>query len=40
MWPNFGETDQRPQLGSQYRQINPIAPHYPIVPVGAPGSLS
>ena len=40
MWPNFGEPDQRPQLGSQYRQLNRIAPHYPIVPVGAPGSLS
>jgi cholesterol oxidase len=39
LWPNKGEADTRPQLGSGYHRIAPIAPHRPIVPPGAPGEL-
>lgn len=38
-WPNKGETDKRPPLGSGYERINPIMPHQPLVPAGAPGEL-
>ena len=40
LWPNCGEHDQRPKIGNQYRKLSRIAPRSPIVPVGAPGSLS
>ena len=36
-WPNKGENDPRPPLGSGYERIAPVMPHRPIVPVGAPG---
>jgi cholesterol oxidase len=38
-WPNKGEEDTRPALGSQYRQIAPVAPKAPVVPADAPGAL-
>lgn len=39
LWPNKGEPDMRPPLGSGYERIDPIMPHRPIVPAGAPGEL-
>lgn len=36
-WPNKGEDDPRPPLGSGYERIAPVMPHRPIVPAGAPG---
>jgi cholesterol oxidase len=39
LWPNKGDTDSRPPLGSGYDQLDPIMPHAPIVPAGAPGEL-
>jgi cholesterol oxidase len=39
LWPNKGETDPRPPLGSGYERVAPVAPHRPIVPAGAPGEL-
>jgi cholesterol oxidase len=38
-WPNKGESDPRPALGSAYQSIAPVEPHDPVVPVGAPGAL-
>jgi cholesterol oxidase len=38
-WPNKGETDPRPDLGSAYRRINPVAPKNPVVPESATGAL-
>jgi cholesterol oxidase len=39
LWPNKGDQDTRPPLGSGYERINPIMPHRPLVPAGAPGEL-
>jgi len=39
LWPNKGEPDARPPLGSGYQRITPIVPHWPAVPPGAPGEL-
>src|SRR6201999_960278 len=39
LWPNKGESDPRPSLGSGYQRIDPIMPHRPLVPAGAPGEL-
>ena len=39
MWPNKGEADPRPPLGSAYERIEPIAPRHPAVPDSAPGAL-
>jgi cholesterol oxidase len=39
LWPNRGEADQRPSLGSPYRRLQPIAPKAPVVPSHAPGAL-
>jgi cholesterol oxidase len=39
MWPNKGETDPRPPLGSAYRRIVPVNPNQPMVPVEAPAAL-
>jgi cholesterol oxidase len=39
LWPNRGEVDQRPPLGSAYQRLDPIAPAAPIVPADAPGAL-
>jgi cholesterol oxidase len=38
-WPNKGEADARPALGSAYAPIEPVAPVFPVVPEGVPGSL-
>jgi cholesterol oxidase len=38
-WPNKGEVDARPELGSAYRRIAPIQPKHPVVPATAPGAL-
>ena len=38
-WPNRGESDPRPPLGSAYRRVAPVAPHAPVVPADAPGAL-
>ena len=35
-WPNKGDADPRPPLGSGYDRIKPELPHQPIVPKGAP----
>ncbi|MGB9345181.1 MAG: GMC family oxidoreductase [Ilumatobacteraceae bacterium] len=39
LWPNKGDADSRPPLGSGYDRVAPIMPHKPIVPAGAPGEL-
>ncbi|MET8044794.1 GMC family oxidoreductase [Micromonospora sp. NPDC005215] len=38
-WPNRGEEDPRPTLGSPYRRLAPVPPHHPAVPTDAPGAL-
>jgi cholesterol oxidase len=38
-WPNKGEPDLRPELGSAYRRIVPVQPKHPVVPATAPGAL-
>jgi cholesterol oxidase len=39
LWPNKGEADPRPALGSAYVEVPPVAPRSPAVPTGAPGAL-
>jgi cholesterol oxidase len=39
LWPNKGEQDQRPPLGSSYRRVAPIYPKNPAVPEHAPAAL-
>jgi cholesterol oxidase len=39
LWPNKGERDNRPPLGSGYARIDPVMPHHPCVPRGAPGEF-
>jgi cholesterol oxidase len=38
-WPNKGEADERPAIGSDYQRIKPVAPKNPAVPGAAPGAL-
>jgi len=38
-WPNRGDADPRPPLGSAYRRLPPVTPNRPAVPVDAPGAL-
>ena len=38
-WPNKGEPDPRPALGTAYEQISPVAPNSPVVPDDAPAAL-
>ncbi|OHU63626.1 GMC oxidoreductase [Mycobacteroides chelonae] len=38
-WPNNGEMDPRPVLGTRYRRIAPVQPHQPAVPETASGAL-
>jgi cholesterol oxidase len=38
-WPNKGEADPRPALGSGYRRLAPVEPKNPAVPDAAPGAL-
>jgi cholesterol oxidase len=39
LWPNNGEGDTRPPLGSGYQRVRPVMPHRPLVPAGAPAEL-
>jgi cholesterol oxidase len=39
LWPNKGDADSRPPLGSGYERLDPIAPRSPVVPSAAPGAL-
>lgn len=39
LWPNRGEPDPRPPLGTAYRRIRAVAPNAPVVPDHAPGAL-
>ena len=39
LWPNKGDADPRPPLGSGYARVNPVMPRRPVVPAGAPGEL-
>ncbi|RIK06077.1 MAG: cholesterol oxidase [Acidobacteria bacterium] len=38
-WPNKGEADKRPPIGSGYERIDPVAPNTPAVPASAPAAL-
>ncbi len=38
-WPNNGESDSRPALGSRFAPIKAVAPKSPLVPVTAPAAL-
>ena len=38
-WPNRGEADPRPALGSAYQRLDPVAPRSPVVPDHAPAAL-
>jgi len=39
LWPNKGELDLRPELGSPYERRDPVAPRSPVVPSHAVGAL-
>jgi cholesterol oxidase len=39
VWPNRGEVDRRPPLGTPYRPIAPVRPRAPLVPDHAPAAL-
>jgi cholesterol oxidase len=39
LWPNKGEDDPRPALGSAYERVGPVPPAAPVVPESAPGAL-
>ena len=39
LWPNKGEIDLRPPLGTAYKRINSVTPLSPAVPDNAPGAL-
>ena len=39
MWPNKGEEDVRPELGSAYVAVEAVTPKNPFVPEHAPGAL-
>ncbi len=39
LWPNKGDADARPPLGSGYERVEAVMPHRPFVPAGAPGEL-
>jgi cholesterol oxidase len=39
LWPNKGEPDPRPPLGTPYRRLPPVPPGRPAVPRGAPAGL-
>ena len=38
-WPNKGEQDARPALGTSYQRIAPVTPKQPVVPATAPAAL-
>ncbi|MGO8950330.1 MAG: GMC oxidoreductase [Ktedonobacterales bacterium] len=39
LWPNRGEPDPRPALGTSYQRIAPVLPQHPVVPAHAPAAL-
>ncbi|MCU1692973.1 MAG: cholesterol oxidase [Frankiales bacterium] len=39
LWPNKGDADPRPALGSSYERVAPVRPVRPVVPTDAPGAL-
>lgn len=39
LWPNKGEVDPRPPVGSPYERVAPVAPVAPAVPASAPAAL-
>ncbi len=39
LWPNKGDEDLRPPLGSGYERVDPVMPLRPLVPAGAPAEL-
>jgi len=39
LWPNRGEADPRPALGTAYRRLPPVEPRSPAVPPSAPAAL-
>jgi cholesterol oxidase len=39
MWPNRGEPEPRPALGSGYQRLAPVPPGQPVVPDDAPAAL-
>ncbi|MGH3472451.1 MAG: GMC oxidoreductase [Nocardioidaceae bacterium] len=39
LWPNRGDPDPRPEPGSPYVRVQPVAPRNPVVPQSAPGAL-
>jgi cholesterol oxidase len=39
LWPNRGEADPRPALGSSYVPVPAVAPANPVVPASAPAAL-
>jgi cholesterol oxidase len=39
LWPNRGDADTRPPLGSGYERLDAIMPNRPVVPAGAPAEL-
>jgi cholesterol oxidase len=39
LWPNKGDPDPRPPLGSAYQRLSPVRPRSPIVPENAPAAL-
>jgi cholesterol oxidase len=39
LWPNRGDPDPRPPLGSPYRRLARVPPRSPAVPAEAPGAL-
>jgi cholesterol oxidase len=38
-WPNKGQSDARPPLGTPYQRVAPVQPGRPAVPPSAPGAL-
>ncbi len=38
-WPNKGEADPRPALGTPYERVEAVRPHAPVVPDDAPAAL-
>jgi cholesterol oxidase len=39
LWPNKGDADPRPPLGTSYTPVAAVAPAHPVVPASAPGAL-
>jgi cholesterol oxidase len=39
LWPNRGDADLRPPLGSGYQPVPAVPPRHPVVPATAPGAL-